>query len=363
MPTFQYQIQQHSPNEGEIFRTGQSNAQKWIALGIGATTKEPELLNRLEQWLNATSNPTAEGFKQILNEYLDWYRQRYYEAKGKECTLSDEGIVKSAGVVVANSTGQLTTISVGDCQFCRLTAPHWQLTVIAQGWQQVMLSPNDLLVIDPKRADMAMGIKQALKTKKPDALTFDSPYPVAVCRAVAQSPTPIDDIDIIKPKRSYVLLSVLLLAMAGLLGGGYFYHEINGLWPVSADSTATTPVDSLTEMPTDTQQVVVVVPPSDTLADNPPPPTPTDSSMNNEIPSNDEKDKAQHFLSQANRAFNLAKAKEADGYGQEAIKLYKKAKGFYEDYLNLEPGQKKVIRQQLDFIDRKIQLLGNEASF
>lgn len=366
MPTFQYQLQQHSPNEGEIFRTGQANGRQWMATGLGAATKAPELLNRLEQWLNSTTNPTAEGFQQLLNEYLDWYRQRYYEAKNKECTLSDEEIVKSVGVVVSTTEGECTTISAGDCLFCRLTAPKWQLNPITQGFQQFQLAANDLLIIDPKRADMAMVIKQALKTQASEELMLDGPYPVVVCRAVEQSPTPISDIDIMKPKRSYLLLSVLIFAIAGLLGGGYFYQEeLNGLWSVSADSTATIPVDSLTKMPTDTPQVVVV-PLSDTVTDNPPQPTTIDSSATNETPTNDENGneiEAQQYLSEANKAFNLAKAKEADGYGQEALKLYKSAKAFYEDYLGLKPEQKSDLKSQLAFIDRKILLLGNKASF
>lgn len=370
MPTFQYQLQQHVPNEGEIFRTGQVNGRQWIATGLGAATKVPELLNRLEAWLNATPNPTIDGFQQLLTEYLDWYRQRYYEAKRKECPLSDDEIVKSVGFVVATKEGACTTISAGDCQFSQLAAPRWQQSLIAQGFQQFQLAANDLLIIDPKRADVAAGIRQALKNQTPETLALDGPYPIAIWRVAQvknQTEPTVEEEPLPTPKRNYGLLSLVVLAMAALLTGGYFFQdEISRLWPVTTDSTATIipPIDSLSDMSADTTSIVVV-PPKDTLTNIPPAIT-TDSSTTDDTTTNDENSnetEAQQYLSEANKAFNLAKAKEADGYGQEALKLYKSAKAYYEDYLALKPEQKANIKSQLAFIERKIVLLGNEASF
>lgn len=365
MATFQYQLQQHVPNESKLFRTGQTHGQQWLAAAMGAATKAPELLNRLETWLNTTPNPTIEGFQQLLTEYLEWYRQRYYEARRKECPLSDEEIVKSIGVVVAAKEGECTSISVGDCQFSTLAFPHWQQSPIAQGFQQFQLAANDLLIIDPKRADVAVGIRQALKTHSAEHLTLDGPYPVAVWRVEPvknQTESPVEEKPLLTPKRSYGLLMVVVLAMAALLGGGYFYQdEISSLWFMPTDSTAASviPADSLISTVDSTQ--VVVNPP----AENPPSPQ-VDSSTTDEavVPDeNGEEAEAQSYLSEANKAFNLAKAKETDGYGQEALNLYKSAKAFYEDYLDLKPDQKANLKSQLDYIDRKIQLLGDEASF
>ena len=369
MATFQYQLQQHSPNEGELFRTGQTEGLQWLAKGLGAATKAPELLNRLEAWLMATPNLTIEGFQQILNEYLDWYRQRYYEAKRQECPLSDEKIVKSVGVVVATVAGKCTAISVGDCQFSQLIAPRWQQRSIAQGFQQFELNTNDWLIIDPKRADVATGIRQALKTQTAEALVLDGPYPVAIWRVErvdSQAVPTAEEEQLPKPKPSYVLLSLVVLAAAALLGGGYFYQDkIKRLWPTSSDSTATTvfPTDSLS--PPVYKPQVVVIPSNNTPSENPPSTQIDSSTTDNSIKpdENGEEVKAQHYLSEANKAFSLAKAKEADGYGQEALKLYKNANTYYEDYLELKPEQKSNLKSQLAFIERKVQLLGNEASF
>ncbi len=373
MSNFSYQIQTHNPTNTAIFKEDANNF--WLAVGIGELTKEPELLNRLGQWL-ATNNLSQVGFEALLNDYFDWYRSQYKTKKKQDYPFSDDQIVNSIGLLWLDAQGKATVFSGGNCQFSRWKTATKTTEDIAQGWQTIQLMPNDVLIADPKRADVAKLIYKALKENPDQAVLLDGPQSVAIVRAVAEATVVIAPV---VAKRSYTTMLVLALVLSVLAGTGYVFKDNIGQWVQHATAqpdSVQVAIDT-TLVLTDTTQTITqqtITPPvqtpdssltnqptkQDTIT-NPPKPQPNEVTTTRP-PEQD--DKAQEWLSKANETFNLAKAKEADGYNSKALKLYKEAQNDYNSYMNLRPTEKHSIRKQLQLIDRKIQMLMNgEVSF
>lgn len=364
MSTFQYIIQIHKPNDGfEIFRAGEVNGQQWLATGMGAATKTPELLNRLEAWLSSTPNLTAESFQNVLSDYLAWYRQRYLETKQKDCPLGDEEIIKSIGVVVAHKNGNYTTISIGECLISQLQAQTQQLKMIPQGFESSQLKARDILILDPKRADIATGIRNTLKSQigSTTTLSLEGPYPFAIWQANELETHKLEPSTLKKKPLLWGSLALLILS------GGIFLFQRSAVLPwlkavevitVTEDSVETQEILSPANLDTAqaTGEAAVVSPPPLEKIPSPRPESAESSDENLQ-------EKAQLYLIEANKAFNLAKAKEADGNGEEALKLYKRAKEQYEEVLKFSPDQETKINPNLNFSKRKIQLLGESATF
>lgn len=337
-----------------------------LLVAMGKPTKEPELLNRLEAYIVSNQSVSTEGFEKTCTAYISWYRENYESIKGQNCPFTDSEIIESCGIIQIDSAGATTLFSSGNCQFLLLKKN--KVETLNQGFAQIKLDLGEVILIDPKRADVFSQIKDTLRESSNWSDTqWDSPYPFALLSAETQAETtkanhPIEEQTVEVPeaiKPAKYLKTLIPLAFIAILGGsGYYFkdslvsmfnqneavadstNQLDVSEPINIDSsdTSTEPLPTPSDNNTDTTTKVV----------------PEDNQTGEDV---------SKILSEAKFQFNLAKAKESESNVSEAIKLLKESKQLYNKAKVLSPENAVDIDKQLKIVNQKIEYLEKNPIF
>ena len=351
-----------------LYRLVSTSNTTCLLVAIGKPTKEPELLNRLEAYIGS-NQINSEGFEKTCTAYLSWYRENYESIKGQNCPFADSEIIESCGIVQIDNTGSTTLISSGNCQFLLLKKN--KIETLNQGFDQIKLRPEEVILIDPKRADVFSQIKDTLRESSNwSEKQWDSPYPFALLSAETQEETtntnhPIEEQteDISVPVNSTKYLKALIpLAFIAILGGSgyYFKDSLVSMFTQSeavADSTNQVDVSEPINIDSSNTSTEPLPTPSDNNTDTTTKVVPEDNQTGEEV---------SKILSEAKFQFNLAKAKESENSEislSEAIKLLKESRQLYNKAKTLNPENAGDIDKQLKIVNQKIEYLEKNPIF
>lgn len=368
MTGIRYQSHIYQLATGPAFAEGHGpNGVYWLAGASGQ--KKEVLLTRLSALLNNTQAPAQAQIAQTIEEFYDWFREAYQQAKRSECVLSDEQIVGSIGVAWLNNQGSATLYSQGTFQFYSID--NDKLSSVPAGYQQLRFRPGSLLVADPSQSDIAQkvvnefrrggGRWEVLSTVSynfPVAVVHldaapvvaDPVNPVAASVSDGHLPSlpdaePIPDPSPIPWGRVVVLVTMLL----ALLAGGYYVlmpwlqsrerKEVVTEPTTIAPATDSTRGDTTVIDPDTTQQLNADDKPADraqpTTKPGPKATTATTLPVRPQDPV--QPDPADEYWTAGVEAYNKAEGLRKAGKYDEAETQYDRARGSFNRFSKLRP--------------------------
>ena len=348
-----------------LYRLVYTHTSTCLLVAIGKPTKEPELLNRLETYI-VSNQINSEGFEKTCTAYLSWYRENYESIKGQNCPFIDSEIIESCGIIQIDNAGATTLFSSGNCQFLLLKKN--KVETLNQGFAQIKLDLGEVILIDPKRADVFSQIKDTLRESSNWSDTsWDSPYPFALLSTEpeaditkANHPVEKQTEEVSEPVISTKYLKALIaLAFIAILGGSgyYFKDSLVSMFPQNeavADSTIQVDISEPINIDTSSTSTEPLPTPSDNNTDTTTKVIPEGNQTGEDV---------SKILSEAKFQFNLAKAKESESNVSEAIKLLKESKLLYNKAKTLSPENAGDIDKQLKIVNQKIDYLEKNPIF
>ncbi|GAB4051901.1 hypothetical protein [Spirosoma litoris] len=391
MATYTYQSHRQQTTPGTAFTEG-NNGHYWLA---GASGKQIEvLLKRLSDVLSKPTAPTAEQIDQTLNDYWEWFRDAYQQSKGDECPYSDDQITESVGLAWLTTQGKATLFSSGNFRFCIIT--NDQLLPQGQGYQQVQLSTNSLLIADPSRVDIALQVVEEYRKSENqwESITQKTyTYPVAVVQAVAVTQTPPDNGDKSTEKIPITALLGVLTIVAGLLVGWYYFigpmvqqQPTSDTTTAISSTTTSTPVvvdSSKIDNPVQAQSLPKPVenkiqqkdkstssetrPESNKPATEPthvkPTPAQTQPTALRPAKQQGQPDPAGDYLEAGHKAFAKAEKLRAAGNPDQAIQQYEVALASFNRFSALRPEGKAAVAKLIATCNASLTTLKSTPSF